>query len=97
MMYLALWEVDPSLFAKDAEEGKKNATLVMETVKKDLDSGELKMFGQSPEGRNGFLVSTADEKTLLTKAMMAGPAWKFKIMPMLSYDEVMDVMKEMQP
>jgi len=92
MMYLILGESDPSI-ARDPEERKKTA----ERFKKDLDSGEIKMFGVSPDGRNSFVVTTQDEKWILTRARMAAPAMKMKVMPMLSFDEYMDVMKELQP
>ena len=45
MMYLILSELDPSLLPKDPEEQMKIFTSGIEMVKKDLDSGELEMFG----------------------------------------------------
>ena len=96
MMYLVLTEVNQSLLPKDPEERKKLTAPVMEMVKKDLDSGELKIFGMSLDGIKAFTVSTQDEKTIFTKAQMLAPYWKFKVMPMLSFDEVMDAMKAMQ-
>ncbi len=97
MMYLILAEMDYSFFPKDPEEQMKIMARNMEMVKKDLDSGELSMFGMSPDGRTGFLISNQDAKTIYTKTQIIGPAMKFKIKPMLSFDELTDVMKEMQP
>ena len=62
-------------------------------AKKDLDSGELKMVGASPDGINGFTVSTQDLKTIYARAQFLAPYMKPKIMPMLSVDELMDAMK----
>ena len=97
MMYLILMEIDQSLLPEDPEEKMKIMTSFMEMGKKDIDSGELKMIGMSPDGRNGFVISNQDVKTIYTKAQILAPATKCKVMPMLSLDEVMDVMKEMQP
>ena len=96
-MYLILAEMDHSFFPEDPEEKMKIMTRNMEMVKNDLDSGELLMFGMSPDGRTGFLISNQDVKTIYTKTQIIGPVMKFKVKPMLSFDEVMDVMKEMQP
>ena len=97
MMYLILLETDHSLLPKDTNEKMKIIASQMELGKKDLDSGELKMAGMSPDGQNGFVISTQDVKAIYTRAQMLGPYMKLKkVMPMLSIDEVVDVMKEMQ-
>ena len=97
MMYLILLETDQSLLPKDPKERMKIMAPILEMGKKDLDSGELKMVGMSPDGRNGFVISTQDVKTIYNRAQIQAPYTKIKVMPMLSLDEVMDVMKEMQP
>jgi hypothetical protein len=97
MMHLILMEVDQSLFPKDPEEKIKMMASFMEIGKKDLESGELKMLGMSPDGQHGFVISNQDIKTIYTKAQILAPYTKCKVMPMLSIDEVMDVMKGMQP
>ena len=97
MMHLILMEIDQSLLPKDPEEKMKIMGSFMEMGKKDLDSGELKMIGMSPDGQNGFVISNQDAKTIYTRAQFLAPYTKCKVMPMLSLDEVMDVMKAMQP
>lgn len=74
----------------------KFITPLMEMTKKDLNSGELKMFGMSPDGHSAFVVSNQDVKTIYTKAQFFDPYAKLKVMPKLSFDETMDVVKEMQ-
>ena len=96
MMHLILMEVDQSLLPKDPKEKMKMMASFMEMGKKDLDSGELKMLGMSPDGQHGFVISNQDVKTIYTKAQILAPYTKCKVMPMLSIDEVMDLMKEMQ-
>ena len=74
----------------------KFITPLMEMTKKDLNSGELKMFGMSPDGHSAFVVSNQDVKTIYTKAQILAPYVKIKVKPMLSMDELVDAMKEMQ-
>ena len=51
----------------------------MEMVKKDLDSGELSMFGMRTDGRTGFLISNQDVKTIYTKTQILCPVLKFNV------------------
>ena len=96
MMYLILMETDLSLLPKDPKERMKIMAPIMDMGKKDLESGELKMAGLSPDGRNGFVISTQDEKTLYNRAQILAPYTKCKVMPMISLEDIMDVMKSMQ-
>ena len=95
-MYLILMEYNLSLLPKDIEERMKIFVPFMEMGKKDIESGELTMIGMSPDGHNGFVISNQDPKTIYTKTQMMVPYVKSEVKPMLSLDEAMDVMKEMQ-
>ena len=96
-MYLVLIEMDPSAIPKDPKERMNIMAPFIEMTKKDLDSGELKMWGVSPDAHTGFAVSNQDLKTLYTKAQTVAPYAKFNVMPMLSLDEAVDAMKAMLP
>jgi len=96
MMYLILLEYNLSLLPKDLEERMKIFGPFMEIGKKDIESGELAMVGMSPDGRHGFVISNQDPKTIYTKTQMMIPYVKSKVKPMLSLDEAMGVLKEMQ-
>ena len=97
MMYLILIESDPSSLPQDLSEKKKIMASNIEYIKKDLDSGELKMVGISPGLGSGFIVSEQDPKVILGKRIMStGNVKKFKVMPMLSLDEVTDVLRGIQ-
>ena len=95
-MYLLLSEMNYSALPTDPKERGKVTEPFMEIVKKDLDSGAIIMWGMSPGGHRGFVVSKQDPKELLAKASTFIPYVKFEVLPMLSFGEVMDVMKEMQ-
>lgn len=96
MMYLVLLEYNLSLLPKDLEERMKIMGPFMEMGKKDLESGELAMAGFSPDGRHAFAISNQDPKIIYAKTQTMVPYVRSKVKPMLSLDEAMDVLKEMQ-
>ena len=96
MIFLILYEMNSSVVPTDPEERGKLMTTLVELIKSDLDSGALIMSGVSPEGSRGFLVSKQDAKEIYGRSGMVGPYAKFEVLPMLTIDEVMDVMKSMQ-
>ena len=95
-MYLILWETNPSLYPLDPGERMKLTMSQMEMTKKDIDSGNVKMWGISAGGGNGFAITDDDPKTSFEKSMMYTPYVKFEIRPMLSMDEAANVVKGMQ-
>ena len=97
MMYLLLSEMNYSALPADPTERAKITAPFLEIVKKDLDRGELMMWGMSPGGQRGFALTKQDPKELFGRASTFIPYVKFKVLPMLSLDEVIDVMKSMQP
>ena len=97
MMYLMLWEADMSAYPSNPDEASKLRQSSIETIRKNIESGKVKMWGISPEGLHGFVIrGEEDAKTLLTGSLERLPHVKRKIIPMLSFDEYLDVMKEMQ-
>jgi hypothetical protein len=81
---------------KDPEERKRLIISMTEQTKKDLNSGTIKMWGISAGGGHGFSVFEGDGKEVMAGTMKYNPYIKFKVKPMLSLDEFMDVMKGME-
>ncbi len=96
MMTLILWEADMSLFPSDPEERTKVIMSMAEEVKSNIDSGKTKMWGISTGGGRGFSVTEGDGKEVFAATSGYTPYIKFKAKPMLSIDEMIEVMKEMQ-
>ena len=96
MIYLILWEANTALMPADPQERMKLMTSHIEMTKKDLGSGDIKMWGVSPGGGQGFTIAGGDAKGLMGGTMKYTPYYKFDVKPMLSIDEVIDVMKGMQ-
>ena len=93
---LILWEANDSLMPIDREERRKLIMSMLEGVKKSVDSGEMKMWGVSSGGGNGYSVSERSPKEIFALVMKYTPYIKFQVKPMLSADEMIDVIKEMQ-
>jgi hypothetical protein len=96
MIYLILWEPNSAFIPADPQERMKFLMSFAEMTKKDLDSGDVKMWGVTPGGGQGFSIAEGDGKELMGGMMKYTPYYKFDVQPMLSLDEVIDVMKGMQ-
>lgn len=95
MMYMILSEMNDTLLPTDPAERGKLMMPIMEMVKKDLESGILLMYGVSPGGNRGLLVTKSDPKEIYAKCSVAIPYVKFEVVPLLEIDEVFEVMKQM--
>jgi len=97
MTTLILWKANDSLMPIDREERVKLIMSMLEGVKKDIASGELKMWGISSGGGNGYSISERSEKEIFAVVMKYTPYIQFEVKRMLSVDDMIDVMKKMQP
>ena len=95
MMLLLTWKANESLMPKDPEERKKLIVSMTGQTKKDLDDGSIKVWGISPGGGHGFSIFEGDGKDLMSGTMKYTPYIKFRVKPMLSIDEYLDVLKGM--
>ncbi len=100
MISLILWEANWPIIAggytADPEEAQKGRISMLEGIKKDIDSGVIKMWGASPAGGRGFMVFEGDEKELFAQLQKNVPRLKGKVEPMISIDEMISTLKGMQ-
>jgi hypothetical protein len=100
MISLILWEVNwtvmTSEFQGDPEGAAKVRISTLERIKEEVDSGVIKMWGVSPAGGRGFMVFEGDEKALFAQIQKSAPRFKCKVEPMISIDEALAHVKEMQ-
>ena len=97
MTTLILWEMNESLIPSDPEEGMKFHMGNLERVKEGLETGGLKMWGVSPAGNKGFAITDVEGKELFAMTAAWAPYVRFKVKPMISADEAIEVMKGMKP
>ena len=96
MPTLILLEMNESLIPSDPEEGMKFNMGNLERVKEGLETGGLKMWGVSPGGNKGFAITDFEGKELFAMTATWAPYVRFKVKPMISADEAIEVMKGMQ-
>ena len=95
-MYLILWESNPAAYPSDPDERMKIYMSNIEKVKKDLKSGDVLMWGINVAGGSGFTITKDDPKQSFANSMIYTPYIKAEVRPMLSLDEMMEVMQAMQ-
>ena len=96
MYYLMLWKTNDALVPSSLEERARLVMPMAETVKKAVESGEIKMWGISAGGGHGFSVSEQEPTQMFAQTFSVSPYIKFEVTPMLSIDEMIDTMKSMQ-
>ena len=100
MISLILWEANwPVIavgFTADPEEAQKGRISMLEGIKKDIDSGVIKMWGASPAGGRGFMIFEGDEKELFALLHKTAHRLKSKVEPMIAIDEMISTLKGMQ-
>ena len=97
MMTLIHWKSNDSYIPSDPEEQMKFHLSNLERVKQSLESGDMKMWGLSPAGGKGFAIAEGDSKKIFSMTATWSPYISFKVKPMLSVDEAIAVLKDMQP
>jgi hypothetical protein len=96
MIKLITWEMDRSHAPADPAERMKLTMAHCEMVKKDIDSGQMKMWGINPGCNHGFAVTDGDEKEICAMVVRFIPHVTFRVESMLSIDEVIGILKTMK-
>jgi len=93
--YLILWEEDTSKYPTDPSEQAAMIGKHMAMTKKALDEGQITDWGLFAGGGAGYAIGEGDAVAMLRGAMQFTPHVKFKAHPVLSVNEVEEVMKSM--
>ncbi len=93
--YLNLWEVDNSKMPTDPNERAALLGEQIEMTKKMLDEGQITDWGLFAGGGAGYAIGEGTEADMLKRTMPFMPLIKFHIHPVVSIDEVAEVMKSM--
>ena len=93
--YLNLWEVDNSRMPTDPNERAALLGKQLEMTKKMLDEGQITDWGIFAGGGAGYAIGEGTEADMLKRTMPFMPLIKFQVHPVLSIDEVAQVMKSM--
>ena len=93
--YLIMWESDMSRTPTDPNEQAALMGKQMELTKRAMDEGQITDWGLFAGGGAGYAIGEGNAADALRGIMQFQPYIKFKVQPVLSYDEVMEVMKSM--
>ena len=94
--FLNLWEVDSSKMPTDPNERAALMGKQIEMTKKMLNEGQINDWGIFAGGGAGYTISEGSEADILKRVMQFMPYCKFQVHPVLSIDEVAEVMKSMR-
>ena len=91
--YLTLWELDLSRVPEDSKEQLELFTRLQNMVKEDLKNGPIKDFGMFLGGDSGYTIEEGTEEEVAMSAMRYSPFIKCKIHPVISTDQIDEIMK----
>jgi len=93
--YLNLWEIDNSKMPVDLNERAGLQMKQLEMIKKMIAEKQISDWGLFAGGGAGYAIAEGTASDMLKRTLPFGPFVKFKIQPVLSPDEVIQVMKSM--
>jgi hypothetical protein len=91
--YLVLWEGVPGTMPVDPKERAAVTGKVMEMTKQALDSRQIIDWGIFAGGDAGYAIGEGAAADMLKGSMQFSPYFKFNVHPVLSLQEVGEVMK----
>lgn len=94
--FINLWEVDSSKMPTDPNERAALMGKLIEMTKKMLDEGQITDWGIFAGGGAGYGISEGTEADILKRTMQFAPYIKSQVHPVLSIDEMAEVMKSMR-
>ncbi len=95
--FLTLWEIDSTKLPEKPEEQMSLYTKLMNMLKEDLESRTAhKMdWGQFLNVNEGYSIYEGTEQDISLSIMKYTPYLKFKVYPVLSYEQVLENMKKL--
>ncbi len=92
---LNLWEMDTSRMPTDPNERAALLGKLIEMTKKMMAEGQILDWGILAGGGGGYAIAEGTEADALKRVMQFTPYIKFQVQPVLSIDEVAEVMKSL--
>ncbi len=91
--FLTIWEVDTCRVPDKPEERYENWTMMLDMVKKDMESGRVTDWGMFAGRLAGYSISEGTEQEIDLGLTRYVPYIKCKVYPILSVDQVLENMK----
>ncbi len=93
--FLVLWEVDRTKLPEKPKEQISLYTKLMDMLKEDLESRHKTDWGQFVHVNEGYSIDEGTEQEIWLLLMKYTPYLKFKVYPVLSYEQVIENMKKL--
>ena len=94
--FINLWEVDSSKMPTDPNERAAVIGKQMAMIKNMMDEGQITDWGIFAGGGAGYGISEGTESDILKRTMQFAPYVKSRVQPVLSIDEMAEVMKSLK-
>ena len=94
--FINLWEGDASKMPADPRQRAEIFGKLIEMTKKMLAEGKISDWGQFAGGGGGYVIAEGTAMDILKMQMLFAPYIKSHVHPVLSVDEVAEVMKSMK-
>lgn len=91
--FLAVWEVDTTKVPDKPEERFENWTMMLNMVKKDMESGGIMDWGMFAGRLAGYSICERTEQEIALELTKYVPYVKFKVYPVISVDQVLENIK----
>ena len=91
--FLVLWEVDTTKIPDKPVEMQKNFTMMLNMVKKNLDSGGTKDWGMFIGRHAGYSIKEGTEQEIALSLLRFSPYLKFKVYPIISVNDALENVK----
>ena len=91
--FLVLWEVDTTKIPDKPVEMQKNFTMMLNMVKKNLDSGGTKDWGMFIGRHAGYSIKEGTEQEIAFALLKFSPHLKFKVYPIISVNDALENVK----
>jgi len=91
--YFVYWKSVNSRIPEDRDAKIKQSIGFLQIIKEALKSGPIKEFGVRPDDVEGYAIFEGSEIDMARMATMFVPNFEYEVYPILSADEMMEVLK----
>ncbi|VVB95556.1 Uncharacterised protein [uncultured archaeon] len=93
--FLTLWEIDTTKLPEKPEEQMSLYTKLMDMLKEDIESRHKMDWGEFVNVNEGYSIYEGTEQEVWLSLVKYTPYLKFKVHPVLSYEQVIENMKKL--
>ncbi|MGV7223576.1 MAG: DUF3303 domain-containing protein [Nitrospinales bacterium] len=93
--YILHWEVDTAKTPEDTKERQEQWSLFQQTVAQQMESNEIKEWGEYVGEVNGYSIMEGSEVDIQKLVALWVPFVKFNVKPVMTIEQAMEATKAM--